>query len=511
MPHAYLTRLIDELKAWRRWMQAPHPSAPRFDAQPEADVALVQCPIWNVEWPSLSLGFLSASAEALGIRTAIVDVNAGLYKSAPVEIKKYWHWDKIKFWEDDRFIDLVFKRFRPEIDSHCAAILAGGCRMAGFSVYGTSLAFSVRFARELKARAPKMTIVFGGHEVDKPSGRALVPEGCCDAFVMGEGEHTLIDLYRSVAERGAVAPDIPGVVAGKGNYAPRPQVRDLDGLPHPTWNGFDLRSYTSGALPLLFSRGCVSRCSFCSDTAHFKRFRHRSPDDMMREIRSNVERYGVRNFRFHDLLINGDVPALDGLCEAIVSSGLDVGWTAMSIARGEMSEERYQRLRAAGCLELDVGVESGSNGVLKLMRKRASAEETGRNIRLACEAGIKANISLVIGHPGEEEEHVEETIGFLRRHARAINRVNNVNHCLVTFGSDIWNHPDRYGIVLPEPLATAFYQWRSADGLNTLEMRRGRQMRVLESCRELGIPVSFANLYDGAAPDMAQAARDFGA
>jgi pyruvate-formate lyase-activating enzyme len=501
MPHAYLTRLLDDLRAWRRWTQASLSTT-------RADIALVQCPIWNVDMPSLSLGFLSASAEAQGIRTAVVDVNALLYSKADEQIKKYWHWEKIKFWEDDRFVDLIFKRFRPEIDSYRAAILGGGYRMIGFSVFGTSLAFSVRLARELKSRAPGIPIVFGGHEVDKPSGRALVPPGCCNAHVLGEGEQTLIDLYRSLVERGVIDPRIPGVIVEEGIYTPRPSTRNLDDLPHPTWNGCDLRLYRNGALPLLFSRGCVSRCSFCSDTAHFKRFRHRSPAHMMREIRSHVERYRVHNFRFHDLLINGDVSALDGLCEAIVSSRLDVGWTAMAIAREEMSQDRYRKLRAAGCCELDIGVESGSNRVLKLMRKRVTAEETGRNIELASGAGIKVNISLVIGHPGEEEENVGETIDFLRRHARAIHRVNNVNHCLVTFGSDIWNHPDRYGIVLPEPLATAFYQWRSTDGLNTLELRKERQARVLDTCRELGIPVSFANLYDGAAPDMAQAKRD---
>lgn len=511
MPRTYLTRLIDELRAWRRWAQASPSPAPRGDAQVRADIALVQCPIWSVDWPSLSLGFLSASAEARGIRTALIDISAALYSSATEEIKKYWHWDKIKFWEDGRFVDLVFKRFRPEIDSYRAAVLGSGCRLIGFSVFGTSVAFSVRFAHELKSRAPRIPIVFGGHEVDKPSGRALVPRGCCDAHVVGEGEHALIDLYRSVVERGAIDPHIPGVIVEEGNYTPRPQTDELDDLPSPTWNGFDLHLYTSGALPLLFSRGCISRCSFCSDTAHFKRFRHRSPAHMMREIRSHVERYRVHNFRFHDLLINGDINALNGLCDAIVSSGVEVSWTAMAMARKEMSQDQFRRLRAAGCLELDMGVESGSNRVLKLMRKPVTVEEIGRNIQLASQAGIKVNISLVIGHPGEEEEHVGETIEFLRRHARVIHRVNNVNHCVVTFGSDIWNHPDRYGIVLPEPLATAFYRWRSADGRNTLELRKERQVRVLDVCRELGIPVAFANLYDGAALDMAQARRDLGA
>jgi radical SAM superfamily enzyme YgiQ (UPF0313 family) len=503
----YGRRIAGELRAWGRWgREFPSDTRP-LTAPARADLALVQCPIWSVDWPSLSLGFLSASAEAHGIRPAIFDVNAGLFARAPQGLREYWHWSKIKYWEDARFIELVFSRFRPEIDSFRDAVLATQCRLIGFSVFGTSLLFTIRFAQELKARAPSIPIVFGGHEIDKPSGRKLVPPSCCDAFALGEAEGTLIDMYRSITETGALSRTIPGIIVKDSSPIPRPPLRDLDAIPWPTWTDFDLGMYTSRSLPLLFSRGCLSRCSFCTDTAHFKRFRHRSPDNMMREIRSHTERYGIHTFRFHDLLINGNVDALDRLCDGFVSSGVELHWTAMAMARKEMTEKLYRKLRAAGCAELDVGVESGSNKVLARMKKFATAEEISRNIQLAAGAGIKMNISLVIGHPGEEEEDLRQTVEFLTLNAPAIHRINNINHCVVTYGSDIWNHPERYGIILPEPLDTAYINWRSADGGNTLEMRMERQRRVLSVCASLGIPVAFANLYDGAVLDMQEAKR----
>ena len=461
--------------------------------------------MWSVNWPSLSLGFLSASAEAEGIRTAVFDLNLGLYRAVPENLRTFWGWANVKYWEDPRFVDLLFAVFSDRIETFVTEILATGSRLVGFSVYESSRLFSIRMAREIKARSPSTRIIFGGTGVDQPYWREMVPPSCCDAFAIGEGERTLVEAFHLLTAAEGIKAAVPGLMPIGQDCPPREQAPDLDAIPFPTWEGFPIGSYSAPSLPLLFSRGCVSRCSFCTDTIYFKTYRHRSPENLVREMRAGLDRHGVREFRFHDLMINGSIEAFDGLCECLISSRLSPRWTAMVMARKEMTAERYRRLLEAGCTDIDLGVESGSDRVLKIMRKWLTAEEIGNNIVRAAEAGIRVNISLVLGHPGEEEADFMETLEFLKRHSASINRVNNINHCLVMFRSDIRNHPERYGVILPAPPDTAFFRWRTIDGKNTLEMRMGRVRRALEFCASLGLNVSFANLFDGSPLDISPA------
>lgn len=497
----------EELTSWIQWARSASPTAPAEKPPEKADIGLIQCPMWSESWPTLSLGFLASSAEATGIRTAVFDLNIALFNAAPENIREYWHWSKLKYWEEQECVDLLFQRFRREIDSHIATILGAGCRLLGFSIFDSTRLFSIRLAKEIKARSPHTFILFGGPGIDQPYWRKLVPRSCCDAFAIGEGEITLAEVYQNLAESNAIEPRIPGIIREEAEYTPRPQILNLDEFHHPTWESFDIRSYRAPSIPLLFSRGCVCRCSFCTDAAYYKQYRHRSPENMMNEIRYHVERYGIRDFRFQDMMFNGDLAAVDALCEAMISSGLELRWSAMIAARKEMTQERYDRLRRAGCNMVDMGVESGSNRVLKLIRKITTAEDISRNLWLANRAGIQVNIGLVLGHPGEEEQDVRATLDFVKENAGAIRQVNNVTHCLVMFRSDIRNRPEHYGIVLPDPPETAFFRWRSIDGKNTLETRANRVRRVLDLCASLGIPIGLNNLFDGAELDMEETCR----
>src|SRR5262249_24120652 len=135
------------------------------------------------------------------------------------------------------------------------------------------------------------------------------------ACVIGEGEETMLELAAWVASRGALA-DVKGIacrIDGRAQRTPpRERIRSVDGVTRPAWQLFPVASYVEGgfgygvnlgrSMPILATRGCPYQCTFCSSPAMWTtRYYVRSVADVVDEIASYVERYGVTNIDFYDL------------------------------------------------------------------------------------------------------------------------------------------------------------------------------------------------------------------
>jgi radical SAM superfamily enzyme YgiQ (UPF0313 family) len=287
---------------------------------------------------------------------------------------------------------------------------------------------------ELARRFPGVPIVCGGEHA------TALPEVCLDeapavtACVLGEGEATAVALVEALAA-GRSAGEVEGVAWRRDGAAARtparPRLRTLDDLPRPRWDltpierylerglGFGVRRGRS--LPVVATRGCPHRCTFCSSermwgTLHVAR----SPEDVVDEIAFDVQRYGAENVDLYDLTPIVGRRWIESFCRELCDRRLPVTWQLPSGTRAEAFDaELVALLRAAGCRNASFAPESGSPRMLRLVEKRTGLAQVERAMRLAAAGGINVKANTVIGFPGEGHADLLATLALLWRLGRA--------------------------------------------------------------------------------------------
>jgi len=456
------------------------------------DIALIQCPPWDFELPPLGISYLSAYLKRSGYTVSICDLNIALYGMAGEDTKHLWEQKSYDLWVEGG----LFEKTWAQLELPAYSFLQGFFETAtpryiGLSVNYASIPFASRLLKMLKGINKDVKIIVGGWASISEPLRKMLPEGLVDVFVVGEGEETLKDVLDAL--EGKMEPeDVLGAIFNKDGataYRPRPPKMELDSLPWPTFEEFDLNLYKKQkALPLFTSRGCIGHCAFCNDWNYSKPHRARSARNVFDEISYHVEKNKAEVFHFRDLLCNGDIERLDLLCDLIIGSGLKIRWDSQAIPRKEMTFELLSKMRRAGCDGLSYGVESFSDNVLKQMGKIFTKDIAETVIRDTHRAGISASINIIIGFPGESEEDFKETLDALARNSRYIGLVCNINVCLANPGSELDEPGKKYGLVFPADDKIRAREWATADGENTYQIRKARASRFIEQLERFRLP-----------------------
>ncbi|PWT87100.1 MAG: B12-binding domain-containing radical SAM protein [Proteobacteria bacterium] len=249
-----------------------------------------------------------------------------------------------------------------------------------------------------------------------------------DSVVRYEGEQTLPELVDRIRDGGDWR-QIAGIAFLSGRDVvvtePRPLVHDLDTLPFPyrPYEPEQIGGYKT--LPLLASRGCARRCSFCSihtfyRTAPGKVVRARTPEKIVEEMLSLQQRFQARVFLFQDddfpLWGNAGRRWADELIDRIHDSGLAESTVWKISCRGEYVEpELFSRLRDAGLFLVYMGIESGVDQGLKILHKEMTVEQNLAAIRTLKEVGIQFSYGFMLFDPSSTFDSVRENVGFLRK------------------------------------------------------------------------------------------------
>jgi radical SAM superfamily enzyme YgiQ (UPF0313 family) len=261
-----------------------------------------------------------------------------------------------------------------------------------------------------------------------------------DACVLGEGEQTTVELLERVAVGGPVG-DLDGVAVRPGSLlddrydraAPvlPTRIRELSTIAPPAWDLFPMEAYLGvrdamgvnrgRSMPMLATRGCPYRCSFCSSPQMWTtRYRVREPVEVVDEIEGYVERYGIRNVNFCDLTAITKRSWTLRFCDELERRGLAVSWQIPAGTRAEaLDGEVLQRLWDTGCRNLTYAPESGSLRMLDIYDKRVDLERLLESLREAHRVGIATHINIIIGHPRERWSDLLATARFLARAAMA--------------------------------------------------------------------------------------------
>ena len=264
----------------------------------------------------------------------------------------------------------------------------------------------------------EVTLLVGGPHATALPGESLQSSEF-DILVFGEGEETVVDIWE-----GKKLSEINGIYYKDNGRikktARRKPIADLDQLPFIAVDLFDNECYhgakaLSKTMPNFqyeSSRGCSGVCTFCNKNIFGYNFRPKSPERVVEEIEF-ILGHGYKEIRFVDDQFNSDIDRAIKICELIINKGLKFPWSLASGIRVDtVNEEFFKVAKMAGCYQIGVGFEAGTQTGLNSISKNITLEQSRECMAMMKNAGIEVLGFFILGLPDDTEATMEETIKF---------------------------------------------------------------------------------------------------
>lgn len=276
----------------------------------------------------------------------------------------------------------------------------------------------IEIAQAVRACAPSATIVLGGPHLSIYPKESLTWD-CFDVAVVGDGEETLLEICDRV-ESGSSLDDVAGtcVRLRDGSIVQNPAravPKDIDRYPMPAWDLVDIGRYHCLTLlkpfaTMVTTRGCPWHCGYCSQV-YSDKLRYRSPELVVDEMEHLAKTYGVREIVMFDETFTIGKKRMRTFCEEILRRNLQVKFNIRARV-DTVDREVLALLKRAGLRSIHMGVEAGTDRVLKIMNKQITREQTERAFRIARELGIETRGYFMVGYYDATPQDVEDMIDF---------------------------------------------------------------------------------------------------
>lgn len=340
--------------------------------------------------PRLGVASMAAVLVRAGVETEVVDVRQDLTAAV--------------------------RRFRPDI--------------VGMPAWTFEVHDAAQAAALVKSLKPDTLLAVGGPHPSALPEATLREFPQFDIAAVGEGEETILELARGkpLAEVKGIAYRENGMVQ---RTPARPPIPDLTSLPPPAWQLFDFShrrthaSFGSGKspfrgrgmvpyVPMEGARGCPFGCTFCF-RVNGRVMRYKSGSRVADEMEAIVARFGPSRITFVEGTFGVDRNNALEICRELIKRGLprEAAWDA-STRVDTVDPEVLAAMREAGCVQLNFGIESGDDYILKMNGKGTTRAKILRAVQLCKASGIHTVGSFIIGHPYETEATIKNTIGFAR-------------------------------------------------------------------------------------------------
>ncbi|MDO8869536.1 MAG: radical SAM protein [Methanobacteriaceae archaeon] len=294
-------------------------------------------------------------------------------------------------------------------------------QVVGVTATTSTIKSALKYVEMVKKILPESLTVIGGPHATFMPLETLNSSGDLDVVVMGEGEETMVDILDESFQEVPQMDNVPGIffrdpqTRNIKSTPERPLIKDLDSLPFPARHLVPFESYAASKEQtggIITSRGCVYSCNYCSSSLIMgKKFRSRSPDNVVDEIEELIDKYHIRDFGFMDDTFMLNKRRANDIADEIKTRGLDVSFVASSRV-DRVDPGLLQNLKSSGMKTIYYGVESGSQRILDLMKKGISLKNAENAVKIAKNAGLEVLTSFIIGYPGETKEDINKTIDF---------------------------------------------------------------------------------------------------
>ncbi len=262
------------------------------------------------------------------------------------------------------------------------------------------------------------TVTFGPHSTE------LVKEtfgecGGLDYIIRGEPELTFEALVKRIFGKRVFLSSIDGLAYRTGGKIrinkDRKFIKDLDTLPLPRHDLLPIEKYlfpfmSGGFTFVIGSRGCPFPCTFCRQPIMWKgQVRSRSPESLIKEIRL-LKKLGIKEFLFSTDTFTVDKGIVMKFCDLMIKEGLsDIRWACNSRV-DTIDREMAEAMKEAGCWMVALGLESGSDKILKLAKKSATVKQNKEAVKMLDDVGIKVYGYFIIGLLGETKKTIRQTV-----------------------------------------------------------------------------------------------------
>lgn len=285
----------------------------------------------------------------------------------------------------------------------------------GASVKTALVSSAERTMRAIQLVCPEARTIVGGPHIGVQARDYMASQDVYEFGLTGEGERALPDLVD-----GKKLSDIPCLIYyddGEWRQNKTEFIFDLDNLPYPTYRTWDRIDRSGFPYLMVHSRGCPFYCTFCSvPKINGRKFRRRSPEGTIDELRHARAEYVFRDFEFLDDNLTLHIDHAKEVCEALIRADLGVGWYANNGIRADrLDKELCELMKRSGCKGVAIGVESADDEVLEAIKKGETVEQLWNGIRLLKEAGIVVGGHFIVGLPGDTLEKVKKSIEFKDR------------------------------------------------------------------------------------------------
>lgn len=324
----------------------------------------------------------------------------------------------------------------------------------GISCMTATFMSAIGTARFIKSIDSKYKIVLGGIHPHYFPQKILSDYKEVDCVAIGEGEHTIVELVEQQLPlsmiRGLAFRSNGQIVVNE----KRTLIDNLDSIPFPARELVDKYEYNFAAslslkdprryffarkrefTSIITSRGCPFSCTFCANSAFNEgRIRYRSAENVLAEISELVDK-GYTKFFFMDDHFTSKPDRAIQICKGLQSlrAQHNIRWLCLGRADNPQ-DELYRAMKDAGCMQILIGLESGSQSILNYFNKKINLEKVRRTVNCAKKYNIDILASIILGAPCETDETIKETSRFLN--SLDIDFLE-VNKLAIAPGTEIW-------------------------------------------------------------------------
>ena len=246
-----------------------------------------------------------------------------------------------------------------------------------------------------------------------------------DFILIGEAEYTLLELVQSINQKQNNYSTIQGL-AFKDNNAiiktyRRTVIKELDALPLPAWDLLDIEPYKQSwlenagyfSMNIGTTRGCPFKCNWCAKPIYGNRYNSRSPENVIKELRMLKEKYQFDHIWFCDDIFGLKPGWVNEMADLAEKEKLHFRFKIQSRADLLLKESYVTALARAGCENVWIGAESGSQKILDAMDKGITVQQIYKAVKLLREHGINPSFFIQFGYPGETKEDIKLTIKMI--------------------------------------------------------------------------------------------------
>lgn len=345
---------------------------------------------------------------------------------------------------------------------------------------GYKMAYDIIAA--IKAKFPKIPIAIGGSYASTVHSKIL-EDTKVDYVIYGEGERTFVELAN-----GRDLENIHGLIYRKGGEIvmnpPYSLEQDLDKLPFPDYGIFELGKMLEKRIPIVSTRGCPNRCTFCSiQLVMGHPFRTRSPENVLQELEYWHKR-GYDTFEFSDDNFTFNMPRAEKIMDLIIESGMKLRIIFGNGLRADrVNEALLKKLKKAGTFWIAYSLESSDPHSLELLKKDLTLEQLKKSVEMTKALGIKTQVNFIIGNPGETWKSFQQDLKV----AEEINVDQLRFYNMIPYpGTEMYEWVKQNGTFLhqPEAFLNDFHYWGEEPVFETEEFTREERINAYRIAQE---------------------------